>query len=453
MNKKLSDKDLKDWNKFIKSKDKINAKDELNEPSLSKNKSTFVIDLHGYGLDQANKFVAFAAGSGITPVMSMIKGVANENSNSRFLLFYGNKTEQDVIFKNQLDDLVSDRIEVHYLYTQQPASSDLLSGRINASKSSELMKSKMDWLNADGFFMCGPEQMIMDVKQSLQSFGVVDDKINYELFTVPVLISDDSKPVEVEADFDGDSMVTVICDDEEVEFALSMNESMGDNPSETIRTKQLSSSGLSRINEVQHVPADTSSCQIICQSEDVACGEGIKTLLSNDDRFYVAKDLVFGTKTICTNRSLQLNDGVAGRNGNYVIDGNPSPTRSNPNDIGVTLEGGSKRNILLGTPADDILVGGPDHDGLIGRGGNDELYGKAGNDNMVPWTSTAAETTTVTVNGGDGFDRVYLKGDESSYTLSCSGSSCTLQSNTGGRLLLSNVEMLVFKTSSNRLAD
>ncbi len=57
MNKKLSDKDLKDWNKFIKSKDKLNPKDELNETSINKNKSIFVIDLHGYGLDQANKFV------------------------------------------------------------------------------------------------------------------------------------------------------------------------------------------------------------------------------------------------------------------------------------------------------------------------------------------------------------------------------------------------------------
>ena len=57
MNKKISDKDLKDWNKFIKSKDKINPKDELNETSINKNKSKFIIDLHGYGLDQANKFV------------------------------------------------------------------------------------------------------------------------------------------------------------------------------------------------------------------------------------------------------------------------------------------------------------------------------------------------------------------------------------------------------------
>ena len=57
MNKKLSDKDLKDWNKFVKSKDKINPKDELNKTSTNKNKSSFTIDLHGYGLDQANKLV------------------------------------------------------------------------------------------------------------------------------------------------------------------------------------------------------------------------------------------------------------------------------------------------------------------------------------------------------------------------------------------------------------
>ena len=57
MSKKLSDKDLKDWNKFLNSKDKINPKDELIESSVNKNKSTFVIDLHGFGLDQANKFV------------------------------------------------------------------------------------------------------------------------------------------------------------------------------------------------------------------------------------------------------------------------------------------------------------------------------------------------------------------------------------------------------------
>ena len=57
MKKKLSEKDLKDWDKFIKSKDKINPKDDPIVSSISKNKSTFIIDLHGYSLNQANKFV------------------------------------------------------------------------------------------------------------------------------------------------------------------------------------------------------------------------------------------------------------------------------------------------------------------------------------------------------------------------------------------------------------
>jgi ring-1,2-phenylacetyl-CoA epoxidase subunit PaaE len=174
-------------------------------------------------INQEKKFVGFAAGSGITPMMSMIKDVSNENSKSKFLLFYGNKTEEDVIFKNQLEGLNSDRVEVHYLYTQQPSSSKLMTGRINSAKASELMKSKMDWLNSDGFYMCGPEQMIVDIKESLQSFGVVDDKINYELFTVPVLMNSENNSVTVDADFDGESMVTVICDDEEVEFELNMD--------------------------------------------------------------------------------------------------------------------------------------------------------------------------------------------------------------------------------------
>jgi len=133
-----------------------------------------------------------------------------------------------------------------------------------------------------------------------------------------------------------------------------------------------------------------------------------------------------------------------------VMDGNPSPTRNDPK--GVTIEGGAGRNILLGTPADDILRGGPDHDGLIGRGGKDKLYGFDGNDNFVPWPSAKKQTTRVTVDGGDGFDRVYLYSDEASYTLNnCTSSSCKVTSDSDGALELFNIEMLIFKTRNRRL--
>ena len=83
MNKKLSDKDLKDWNKFIKSKDTINPKDELNETSINKNKSTFVIDLHGYRLDQANKFVEKTINQCFEKQFSIIKIITGKGMRSK----------------------------------------------------------------------------------------------------------------------------------------------------------------------------------------------------------------------------------------------------------------------------------------------------------------------------------------------------------------------------------
>ena len=83
MNKKLSDKDLKDWNKFIKSKDTINPKDEFNETSINKNKSTFVIDLHGYGLDQANKFVEKTINQCFEKQFSIIKIITGKGMRSK----------------------------------------------------------------------------------------------------------------------------------------------------------------------------------------------------------------------------------------------------------------------------------------------------------------------------------------------------------------------------------
>lgn len=286
---------------------------------------------------------------------------------------------------------------------------------------------------------CGPEREIGP-----------NGKIQYRQGTYQESIVLDNLELE---QGDGLEISQSIDSEKYVEFILSMNEAMGDNPSQTIRTRRLNSSGVSRINDIQHIPSEISICQTICKSEDMECGHGVKTLLLSDPRFYMAPDEaepVFGTKTICTNRSLKKGDGIEGANGNYVIDGNPSPIRSDPK--GLTLEGGEGRNILLGTPANDTLNGGPDHDGLIGRGGKDNLYGFGGNDNFVPWLSADHETEKVTVNGGDGFDRVYLNGDELTYSLiNCSSGSCKVRSASGGVLNLSSVEMLVFKASSRRL--
>ena len=84
MSRKLSDKDLKDWNKFIESKDKINPKDELNLSPVNKNKYTFTIDLHSYSLDQANKFVEKTINECFEKQFSIVNVITGKGMRSKF---------------------------------------------------------------------------------------------------------------------------------------------------------------------------------------------------------------------------------------------------------------------------------------------------------------------------------------------------------------------------------
>ena len=173
--------------------------------------------------DQAKKrkFVGFAAGSGITPIMSMIKELSMDETETVFTLFYSNKMESDVIFKHQLDKLAGDNLKINYIYTRQKLNNPLLEGRIDKSKATELIKADLSCLNADAFYLCGPEEMIFNVKSALEEFGVLNTKIKFELFTTPVLMAEKPKQQEVDENFDGEALVTVIYDDEEIDFNLN----------------------------------------------------------------------------------------------------------------------------------------------------------------------------------------------------------------------------------------
>ena len=173
--------------------------------------------------DQAKKrkFVGFAAGSGITPIMSMIKQLSMDEKETVFTLFYSNKIESDVMFKHQLDQLAGDNLKINYIYTRQKLNNPLLEGRIDKSKATELIKADLSCLNADAFYLCGPEEMIFNVKSALEEFGVLNTKIKFELFTTPVLMAEKPKQQEADENFDGEALVTVIYDDEEIDFNLN----------------------------------------------------------------------------------------------------------------------------------------------------------------------------------------------------------------------------------------
>lgn len=169
----------------------------------------------------SRKFVGFAAGSGITPILSMVKELSIHEKNSQFLLFFSNKTANDVMFKEELNLLSNDNIKIKYLFSRENGEDELYNGRIDEQKAKELLKSNMEYLNADAFYLCGPEEMIFSTKNVLESFGVNSSKIKYELFTAPVIENTNSKKENLNVNFDGESHVTVIYDDEEVEFSLA----------------------------------------------------------------------------------------------------------------------------------------------------------------------------------------------------------------------------------------
>lgn len=162
-------------------------------------------------------YVAFAAGSGITPILSMAKFFSRAQD-AKMLLFYGNRNDETIMFKDELDDL--ENVKVRHILSRQEKEG-FEHGRMNADKVRDMIKQDLDILKSKGFFLCGPEEMILNVSDVLKTFGVPEDKIHYELFTTPTLM--ESKQKESVADFEGVSKVTVILDEEEEHFDLESN--------------------------------------------------------------------------------------------------------------------------------------------------------------------------------------------------------------------------------------
>lgn len=178
----------------------------------------FVIEPNG----EENRYVAFAAGSGITPILSMVKSILVKEPKSKFVLYYGNKTKDSTIFKKELDALVSEKFEYFNILTREDSGNELTNGRITEQKTLDLLKSDLDNLKAKGYYMCGPEIMISEVDKALLSLGVDESKIHYELFTTPTILV--KEKVETEApEFSGMAKVKVVYDDEDIEFELATN--------------------------------------------------------------------------------------------------------------------------------------------------------------------------------------------------------------------------------------
>lgn len=138
--------------------------------------------------EQKKNYVAFSAGSGITPILSIIKTTLLTEPQSTFTLVYGNRTKASIIFKEELEalkDKFINRFRVYYILSREKTDSPLNSGRIDTDKLALLFDKVIDLKKSDDFFLCGPEEMIFCIKGFLSGKGVPADKIHFELFTVP----------------------------------------------------------------------------------------------------------------------------------------------------------------------------------------------------------------------------------------------------------------------------
>jgi ring-1,2-phenylacetyl-CoA epoxidase subunit PaaE len=134
----------------------------------------------------AKNYIAFAAGSGITPILSIIKTHLSTEPQSNFKLFYLNKNVKSIIFKEEIEALKNQfmgRFEIYYFLTKEHREIQLFNGRFTKEKLQTITSRIIDAKGIDECFICGPESMIFLIRDELIYAGLAKEKIHYELFT------------------------------------------------------------------------------------------------------------------------------------------------------------------------------------------------------------------------------------------------------------------------------
>lgn len=172
---------------------------------------------------KAKNYIAFAAGSGITPVLSMIKTHLKEEPNSTFKLFYLNRKVKSIIFKEEIEQLKNvyfNRFEIFHFLTQEHRNSELFNGRFTAEKLQFMARALFNPEEVDACFICGPEDMIHLIKDELSSLGVAKENIHFELFTTGLTEADKKRIASlVEKKVEG-TEVTIIDGGKEFHFVM-----------------------------------------------------------------------------------------------------------------------------------------------------------------------------------------------------------------------------------------
>jgi ring-1,2-phenylacetyl-CoA epoxidase subunit PaaE len=175
--------------------------------------------------------VGFAAGSGITPILSIAATTLEEQPNAKFTLIYGNRRMSSVMFNEALQDLkdrYSDRLTLIHILSRQAQEVDLLQGRIDGDKVRAIIKALLPVASMDEVFICGPEAMIEATEKALLEAGVPADRLHTERFT-----SGPAQAAKIQANTDAapqkraaikDIALTIVLDGKEHEMHIGPDE-------------------------------------------------------------------------------------------------------------------------------------------------------------------------------------------------------------------------------------
>jgi ring-1,2-phenylacetyl-CoA epoxidase subunit PaaE len=181
-----------------------------------------------YAPDRIRRYAAVAAGSGITPVLSLIASALSTEPESTFTLVYGNRYARSVMFAEELADLKDrfpTRLHLVHVLSREPQDATLLSGRIDAERFARLLDSGLIDLGADEWFLCGPYGMVTDVRSVLAERGVAETAVHTELFHVADSATPTGAASTAEAGpADGDAAVTIVLDGRASSFTMRRDE-------------------------------------------------------------------------------------------------------------------------------------------------------------------------------------------------------------------------------------
>ena len=174
---------------------------------------------------KTKNYLGIAAGSGITPVLGILKHVLQDQKDSRFTLIYGNRSSNSIMFREELEDVKNKylgRFSIIHVLSRENSDIPLFHGRINEEKLSELFKLWIDINNIEKAFICGPYEMMLQASKSLLDHGLNKDVIKSELF-VGVTTKQPKQAIKPTNKKDLRE-VTVIIDGRQRQFKLANNQ-------------------------------------------------------------------------------------------------------------------------------------------------------------------------------------------------------------------------------------